>query len=170
MNGDSTTRAKTVLAEMHTAGITDATGVPCSLLAGLFIELEGEQSPLSYHPAPREDTALGLASGLTLGGRRTVALMQNSGLGYCLNVITSFTLIYELHLPLIISWRGHDDNDAVEHDVIGRTLTRLLDLYGIDRVDFREDEPAASTRSWLERHDSGRRTAALVVRGGLSHA
>jgi sulfopyruvate decarboxylase subunit alpha len=108
MNGNSATRAKTVLAEMHAAGITDATGVPCSLLAGLFIELEGEESPLSYHPAPREDTALGLASGLTLGGRRTVALMQNSGLGYCLNVITSFTLIYELHLPLIISWRGHD--------------------------------------------------------------
>ncbi|WP_257141817.1 thiamine pyrophosphate-dependent enzyme [Streptomyces sp. sk226] len=39
--------------------------------------------------------------------------MQNSGLGYSLNVLTSLNLIYDLHVPLIVSRRGHDGNDAL---------------------------------------------------------
>ncbi|WP_225987419.1 thiamine pyrophosphate-binding protein [Streptomyces spectabilis] len=101
-------------------GFTHFTGVPCSLLKGLFRILEDKEFPARYLPAPREDSAVGVASGLTLAGARTAVLMQNSGLGYCLNVLTSFTLIYDVHLPLVVSWRGHDGNDAVEHDVIGR--------------------------------------------------
>ena len=57
--------------------------------------------------------------------------MQNSGLGYCLNVLTSFNLIYRVPVLLIVSWRGHDDTDAVEHDVIGRQLLPLLELFGL---------------------------------------
>ena len=140
------------------------------MLAQLFAEVDSPESPLLYHPATREDTALGLASGLALAGEPTVVMMQNSGLGYCLNVLTSFNLIYDLHLPLVISWRGRDGTDAVEHDIIGRTLTKLLDLYGISWNLLNTDEPAASTREWLMRYDHGRRTAALIVTEGLSHA
>ncbi|MEV6676198.1 hypothetical protein AB0N09_04925, partial [Streptomyces erythrochromogenes] len=35
----------------------------------------------------------------------TRSAVQNSGLGYSLNVLTSLNLIYDLHVPLIVSWR-----------------------------------------------------------------
>jgi sulfopyruvate decarboxylase TPP-binding subunit len=58
--------------------------VPCSLLAGLFAQLEAPGSAarlagLRYLPAPREDSALGPASGAALAGERAVVLLQNSG-------------------------------------------------------------------------------------------
>ncbi|MNJ54728.1 hypothetical protein D3C77_501840 [compost metagenome] len=66
--------------------------------------------------------------------------MQNSGLGYSLNVLTSFNMIYELPVVLIISWRGAYGNDAVEHDIIGARLTHLLEAVEIPYVEFDEKE------------------------------
>ncbi|ANP53483.1 phosphonopyruvate decarboxylase [Streptomyces griseochromogenes] len=159
--------AQAVLDTLLTRGITHFTGVPCSLLKGLFRLLESPDCPTTYLPAPREDSALGVASGLAVAGARPVVLMQNSGLGYSLNVLTSFNLIYDVHLPLIVSWRGHDGNDAVEHDVIGRELPRLLDLFGLSWSVLDPARPAESTEEFLARHDAGRKTSVLVVREGI---
>ncbi len=125
------TTAELLLNALVRHGHSHFTGVPCSLLKGLFRLLEEPDCPATYIPAPREDSALGVASGLAVAGASPVVLMQNSGLGYSLNVLTSFNLIYDVHLPIVVSWRGHGGNDAVEHDVIGRELTRLLDVFGL---------------------------------------
>ncbi len=159
--------AETVVHSLIRNGFEHYTGVPCSLLKGIFKILEHPETPAHYLPAPREDTALGVASGLAVAGAKPVVLMQNSGLGYSLNVLTSFTLIYDVHLPLVVSWRGHDGNDAVEHDVIGRELTHLLDLFDLRWTVLDNDAPAQSTEKFLDLHDGGKHTAALIVREGL---
>lgn len=127
------------------AGADYITGVPCSLLAPTFAALEAGGDGVTYVPAPREDSALGVAAGAYLAGRHPVALMQNSGLGYCLNVITSLHMVYAIPLPLVITWRGHRD-DAVEHDVIGPVLPGLLDAVGIP---YRTLADPASDAEWL---------------------
>jgi phosphonopyruvate decarboxylase len=160
--------AADLVSGLAAAGFTHATGVPCSLLGALFAAVDSVESPLRYIPAVREDTALGIASGLTLGGERPVVLMQNSGLGYCMNVLTSFNLVYGVGLAMIVSWRGHGGNDAVEHDVIGRTLTQLLDVIGIPWVEFDTADPYGSLAAFLADYDGGRSCAALIVREGLS--
>ena len=104
--------------------------MPCSLLKGVFSLLEQKEQRLfdtRYIPAIREDSAIGVATGLFLGGKPTVVLMQNSGLGYSLNVLTSLNIIYKLPVLLIISWRGAYGNDAVEHTVIGEKLPQILE-------------------------------------------
>jgi sulfopyruvate decarboxylase subunit alpha len=117
-----------VLTVLKENGYSHFTGVPCSLLKGLFALLEqSENTQVRYVPAVREDSAIGVASGFAIGGHKSVVLMQNSGLGYSLNVLTSFNLIYEVPVLLIVSWRGAYGNDAVEHDIIGARLTHLLD-------------------------------------------
>lgn len=161
---DTATR---VVTEFAAAGFTHATGVPCSLLAGLFRDLEKPDSPLRYVPTPREDTAVGVASGLSLAQQRPLVLMQNSGLGYCLNVLTSFTLIYDVHLPIVVSWRGHDATDAVEHDVIGRDLTRLLDVFGFLWMVFDPAEPERSVQHFIALFAGGTRTVVLIVKKAM---
>lgn len=145
-----------------------ATGVPCSLLRGLFAQLEDPDSAarragLRYLPAPREDSALGVASGAAVAGERAVVLLQNSGLGYCLNVLTSFNLIYQVPVLLIVSWRGHDDTDAVEHDVIGRQLLPLLELFGLPRLVLDPADPAGCVHTAIDLMEQAHRCAALLV-------
>jgi phosphonopyruvate decarboxylase len=156
--------AATLVDALVERGYTEFTGVPCSMLKGIFQVLEGSASDgrFRYFPAPREDTALGVASGLTVAGRRSVALMQNSGLGYGLNTLTSFNLIYGIHLPLLVSWRGYDGNDAVEHDVMGRNLTTLLDGFGLPWTVLDCADIQRSVDTWLAR--LGDCTSVLVVR------
>lgn len=159
--------AAKLVRELADRGFADFTGVPCSMLKGIFDVLENSAAHegLRYFPAPREDTALGVASGLTVAGRKCVVLMQNSGLGYGLNVLTSFNLIYDVRLPLVVSWRGFDPQDAVEHLVIGRELTRLLDLFGLPWSVFDRADIGASVDSWLSR--LAVTTSVLIVREGI---
>lgn len=167
------------LAALEARGFDFYSGVACSILAPLITELT--RVPGRYRPAPREDLAVGLAAGAYLAGRRPVALMQNSGLGYSLNALMSLNWIYRIPLLLVIGYRGFGGAparpdgacasggpaDAPEHWVIGAHGEALLKEIGIpvwvpDAAGWAGavDEAAA----WLERE---RRPAALMLRKGI---
>ena len=101
-------------------------GVADSTIASLITELGPD-----YISATREDLAVGMASGASLSGRRPAVLMQNSGLGYCLNALTSLNLIYKIPLLLIVGYRGYQGKDAPEHLVMGAHCEALLREVGI---------------------------------------
>jgi sulfopyruvate decarboxylase subunit alpha len=107
------------------------TGVPCSLLSGLISHLE-EVEEAKYIPSVREDAAVGLCAGAYMAGSMPVLLMQNSGLGYCLNAFTSLNLIYRIPVLVIMSWRGQGGKDAPEHIIMGDINQKLLETAGID--------------------------------------
>lgn len=141
------------------------TGVPCSLVASLIAALEGDPRAL-YLPELREDAALGLAAGAFLGGRRPVVIMQNSGLGVCLNALASLQGLYGLGCLLIVTWRGEGGRDAPEHLLMGRAMGRLLDAV---ELPWRLLEPArhAADLDWAAGLLAARPgPVALVVRRG----
>ena len=107
------------------------TGVPCSLLSGLIYELEDQKDEVRYVPSVREDAAVGLCVGAYLAGAMPVLLMQNSGLGYCLNAFTSLNLIYKIPALVIMSWRGKAGKDAPEHIIMGDIDQELLKTAGM---------------------------------------
>ena len=107
------------------------TGVPCSLLSGLISCLE-EVEDAHYIPSVREDAAVGLCAGAYLSGSQPVLLMQNSGLGYCLNAFTSLNLIYRIPVLVIMSWRGQGGKDAPEHLIMGDISQKLLETAGMN--------------------------------------
>ena len=108
------------------------TGVPCSLLSGLIYELEDQKGEARYVPSVREDAAVGLCVGAYLAGTMPVLLMQNSGLGYCLNAFTSLNLIYKIPALVIMSWRGKAGKDAPEHIIMGDIDQKLLKTAGME--------------------------------------
>lgn len=118
--------AKTFRDKLKGLGFDFFTGVPCSLLGGIIKALGDD-----YIPAVREDTALGLAAGAYLGGKKPCVLMQNSGIGYSLNVLTSLNLIYDIPALLVVSYRGFAGKDAPEHIIMGRHCVELLETVGI---------------------------------------
>lgn len=111
-------------------GFNFFSGVPCSLFCGAIQILEA-RNDLPYISAVREDDALGVASGAYLGGKQPAILIQNSGLGNCLNVITSLNMIYKIPVLIIMTWRGFEGVDAPEHIVMGKGMERLLADIGL---------------------------------------
>lgn len=123
-------RAEEFVKLLKDAGYNFFTGVPCSLIDDVIILLE-KDCQVPYIPAVREDAAIGLAAGAYLGGKTPCVLMQNSGLGQCLNALTSLNLIYKIPCLLIVTWRGYKGKDWPEHWVMGRACTELLDSIGL---------------------------------------
>lgn len=56
--------------------------------------------------AANEGDAVALIAGVTLGGRRGIAMMQTSGLGNAVSPLTSLTWTFRLPQLLIVTWRG----------------------------------------------------------------
>ena len=118
--------SRVLLDELRSRGFDFFCGVADSTIASLISELGTD-----YLSATREDLAVGMASGAGVAGRRPVVLMQNSGLGYCLNALTSLNLIYKIPLLLIVGYRGYQGKDAPEHLVMGAHCEALLREVGI---------------------------------------
>lgn len=108
---------------LREAGFDFYTGVPCSLVKSLIATLEERGG---YIAETREDAAVGLAAGAYLAGKQPVVIMQNSGLGVCVNALASLSLLYRLPCLLLITWRGYQGKDAPEHIIMGDISPALL--------------------------------------------
>jgi phosphonopyruvate decarboxylase len=108
------------------------TGVPCSYLQPL-INYVIDSPALSYVGAANEGDAAGIAAGADLGGKRSVLMFQNSGLGNAVNPLTSLHMIFEIPTLVIATLRGEPGGapDEPQHDLMGRITTRLVDLMRI---------------------------------------
>ena len=156
--------ASNFAARLRGRGFNFFTGVPCSLLGALIEELEGSSGGAPYLPAVREDAAIGIATGARMAGKKPAVLMQNSGLGYSLNVLTSLNLIYKIPVLLLVTYRGLGP-DAPEHIVMGKSCVALLQEIGVQTA---VPEPAELPAA-LERADAtlskGMPSAIFIKRG-----
>ena len=147
-------------------GFNFFTGVADSTVASLIEEL-GRDPAAGYVPAVREEQAVGLAAGAYVAGRWPCVLMQNSGLGYSLNALTSLNLIYKIPVLLIVGWRGYEGKDAPEHLVMGAHCRQLLEEVGIPVVAPEPDgigQAVAQADAWMR---SRRTPAALLIKPGV---
>ncbi len=150
------------LEALRAAGVGFVAAVPCSYLKRFLAA--AEQLPAgTWLPAVREDHAVSACAGAWLGGRLPLTAMQNSGLGYCLEVLASLHLLYELPLPMLVTDRG-DPADLEEHRTLGQRVRALLDLFEIpwrEAAAGREVEDA----QWLTETATGRRRPAVLLIG-----
>jgi sulfopyruvate decarboxylase alpha subunit len=141
-------------------------GVPCSLLDGLIREAESRGR---YIAAVREDAAIGLAAGAYFAGKRPAVLMQNSGLGYCLNALTSLNLIYKIPALLLMSWRGYQGKDAPEHVIMGEIHPKLLETCGVPHQVLEEGRWAEQVAWAADVYERQRIPVCLEIRKGPFH-
>ncbi len=146
---------------LRAAGVEFVAGVPCSYLKRFFAACR-EMPASSFLPAVREDHAVAACVGAWLGGRRTLAAMQNSGLGYCLEVLTSLHLMYGIPLPMIVSDRG-EPSDYEEHRILGQRTRQLFDLFAIPWRVAKPGSEEEDARWLVETSERERRPAVLLV-------
>lgn len=82
----------------------------------------------------REEEGLGLLSGAFLAGRRGALIMQNSGLGNCVNTLASLNVASQIPVVLVISHRGDLGEFNPAQVPMGQAAERILDALDIRHV------------------------------------
>jgi phosphonopyruvate decarboxylase len=144
-------------------------GVPCSLLAPI-IDYVVERDEHEYLAVNNEGEAVALASGASLAGRRPVVLLQNSGLGNTVNVLTSLNQVFEIPVLLIVSWRGEPGTkDEPQHRLMGRITPATLDLMQVAHAVLpeRDEEIAGALATAVTHMAATRLPYAFVIRKGV---
>ncbi len=116
-------------------GIGLMAGVPDSLLKHLCAYVDANCCTSEHIITANEGNAIALAAGYHLAtGKIGAVYMQNSGLGNCVNPLTSLadSEVYSIPMLLIIGWRGAPGiKDEPQHVKQGRITTGQLDLLEI---------------------------------------
>jgi phosphonopyruvate decarboxylase len=121
--------ARTFVEALRSAGFALFSGTPCSYLTPLINCVIGSPDA-QYVGAANEGDAVAVAAGAELGGKRGVALFQNSGLGNAVNPLTSLTHTFRIPLLVLTTWRGQPGGpeDEPQHALMGAITPRLLEL------------------------------------------
>jgi len=117
---------------IESAGIDVVLSLPCNLLNGIMDEIDYRN--IKHVPLCREEEGIGIAAGVTLSGKRPMILMQNSGLGNCVNALMSLTALYEMPLLIMMSHRGGEGEQILAQKPMGKAAPLILDAMKIDYV------------------------------------
>jgi sulfopyruvate decarboxylase subunit alpha len=98
--------ASLILDELRTQGVTDVLGVPDNAAKALLDVLAAEPS-IRLLTVTREGEAFAIASGLWVGGRRPVVLIQNTGLLESGDALRGTAMRMRVPLVCLITVRGH---------------------------------------------------------------
>ena len=102
-------------------------GVPCSRIKDKINDVNV--------PCANEEQAFGLAAGCILAGKKPIVYLQTSGLGRCIDILTSLYLPYKIPYPnLILSVR----TSPKHHYYIFKITKPLLKMlrYSSSKIDF----------------------------------
>ena len=120
-------KAKSFIDIASDYGFNTYSGVPCSFLTPLINEVISNDR-LEYIPASNEGDAVAIASGVWLGNKRGIAMMQNSGLGNAVSPLTSLNFPFKIPVLVICTLRGEIGlRDEPQHELMGQITTQLFE-------------------------------------------
>ena len=122
--------------QLSKSGFSFFTGVPCSHLTSVINGVINSNK-IKYVGATSEGEAVGIASGAWLAGKKSVVMIQNSGLGNTINPLTSLNYPFKIPILLITTWRGDPKiTDEPQHELMGKITKKILSLSEIKNEIF----------------------------------
>ncbi len=133
--------------ELKNLGYDFYSGVPCSFLKDL---INYAINSCEYVMAANEGDAVAVCAGAQVTGRKTVVLMQNSGLGNAVSPLTSLNKIFKIPVLGFVSLRGEPGvADEPQHDLMGVITAKMLDTMEIQNS-ILSDDPATAVKQLAE--------------------
>jgi sulfopyruvate decarboxylase alpha subunit len=135
---DAPAWARTVLDVFRSEGIRHLVFLPDTVM-GRLLALAEQDSSFRLVGVHREEEAVGILTGLFLGGERGAMLVQSSGLGNTLNALGSLAMAYHIPFPMLISLRGELGEFNPAQLRMGRAVPGCLDALTIPYVTLRSE-------------------------------
>lgn len=161
------TEKMTLLQSILDTGVNFISGVPDSEFKELIRDLESPDYHSYYVSATREDHAVALGVGAHLAGNKPLIFMESSGLGNCVDVLTSLVNTYSIPMVLLVAWAGYQGRDVSHHNAIGENLLPLLESIGVTPFEVAWDRPEEVNRVVAEGVKHAERTCSCVAVLGI---
>ena len=131
------------------AGINFIVSVPCANLKKL-LELIDEDDDIKHVPVTREEEGFGICAGAYMGGMKPAILMQNSGLGNSINVLTSLMKLYNFPVLMIISHRGTFGEGICGQVPMSKATTKILDSMDFiyEKINYPNESTDKIKKAW----------------------
>lgn len=151
--------AARIVAELRGCGITHVVYLPSSASQALRDAVDAEPD-LTLVPVCREGEALGIATGLLLGGKQPVVVHQSTGLFESGDSIRALALDLGLPMLLLIDYRGWQSTSPAA-DSAATFIEPILRAWGIRyHVLAPGDGPGIVSRAYAEARE---RQAPVVI-------
>ena len=128
-------QAQYLIEALTFCGIDHLIVVPAS---GLELVLGHFEKHGSCIYATREEEAIAIACGLSLGGEKPMVVMAQAGLGNTLNAVFTLADAYDIYFPILVCFRGKRDPNPVQR--VSAKHTHLV-LSVLDCVEVSWDAP-----------------------------
>ena len=111
----------------------------------------------------KEEESIGIATGMTLSGSKSLVFMQNAGFGNSISTITSLVKLYQIPLIFLIGWRGYLSSDAPEHLLFGKIQPDIMKILGI-KTQILDSKTWQESAKWALDNISKGNSCALVIK------
>lgn len=111
--------------------------LPCAKIKRL-LKLTAEN--FHHIPLSREEEGVGIATGIHLAGKKSAMMFQSGGIGNSLNALLSLAQIYEIPIPILISWRGVYKERIEAQRPMGEYLPGIFDAVKLPYFIIEEKE------------------------------
>lgn len=123
-------RSTRIVAGLLDLDITHAVGVADNMSRFIFDELNEDPS-VSVVPVCREGEAWAIASGLWVGGKRPVVLIQNTGFLEAGDALRGTAVDMGVPLPALIGYRGYRSLSTPTPDSVASLFEPTLRAWGL---------------------------------------
>ena len=123
----------------------------------------GESNEMRTVPLASEEEGVALLAGAHLGGERGALLMQSSGVGNCVNML-SLSETCRFPLLILVTMRGDYGEFNPWQNAMGQATQKVLEVMGA--LVFRSDDPSLiveTARAAARMAFEGNTTAAVLI-------
>jgi sulfopyruvate decarboxylase TPP-binding subunit len=111
-------QAQHLIDTLDACGVKYLITVPATGLEAVFQHFETSRHCIY---ATREEEAVAIATGLTLGGEKPIVMMAQAGVGNALNAVLTLADAYGIYFPILVCFRGKEDPNLVQRISAGQT-------------------------------------------------
>ena len=152
---------QTVLNEMKKNGVSHVVWLPDSETNWLYMLMQEEPS-LDLIAVSREGQAFSTAAGLSVGGKKPIILIQNTGMMESGDSLRGWGMGMNIPVVMMVGYRGYTRH-GVNQDTAATYTERFLNAFGIQYYLVENDSDADRISVAFEEAERTKRPVAILV-------
>ncbi len=152
---------QTVLNEMKKNGVSHVVWLPDSETNWLYMLMQEEPS-LDLIAVSREGQAFSTAAGLSVGGKKPIILIQNTGMMESGDSLRGWAMGMNIPVVMMVGYRGYTRH-GVNQDTAATYTERFLNAFGIKYYLVENDSDADRISVAFEEAERTKRPVAILV-------
>ena len=123
------TNSEIIWDALHKAQVSKVAYNPCNKLNAVMQQVPNDIEVLNI---TKESAGLSLCFGRSLAAKRSAMLIQNTGLGNLITELYTLQKLYQVALPIFVSWRGYYQEPIEAQIIFGQKVESLLQAINVE--------------------------------------